>query len=335
MPESLQEICNMLKERDNFLVVSHATPDGDAIGSQLGMACILKALNKNFRLYNISGIPATLSWINTGFEVFENLYELGEFKTDVCIFVDCGDSARAGQEIYGMLENRAFPASICIDHHRENPEFATLNWVDPTASSTAYMVAEIARNLKIPLEGPLGRFIYLGLVEDTGSFSYGNTDARTFALASEIAGLGLNVGQFNDCREHTWSMEKFRFWGKLSNEIQLAHGNTIAYVCVTQAMLEEAGLNVADLSDFASWMRRIKGTRVCALIRENGPGRIKISLRSSLNVNVQKVAVHFGGGGHMNAAAMEMSGTLKSAVDAVLPLLSKEIDLTENKTACS
>ena len=335
MPEILQEVCNTLKERDNFLVVSHATPDGDAIGSQLGMACILKALNKNFRLYNLSGIPDKLSWVNTGFEVLENLYELGEFKTDICIFVDCGDSSRAGQEIRAMLESRAFPTSLCIDHHRENPEFATVNWVDPTASSTAYMVAKIAQNLKIPLEGPLGRFIYLGLVEDTGSFSYGNTDARTLALASEIVGLGLNVGQFNTCREHIWSMERLRFWGQLSTDIQLPHNKTIAYVCVTQAMLDEAGLNVVDLSDFASWMRRIKGTRACALIRENGPGRVKVSLRSSLNVNVQKVAVHFGGGGHINAAAMEMDGTVKNAVDSVLPLLSKEIDLAGNEAACS
>ena len=80
MPEILQEVCNTLKERDNFLVVSHATPDGDAIGSQLGMACILKALNKNFRLYNLSGIPATLSWVNTGFEVLENFMNLANSK---------------------------------------------------------------------------------------------------------------------------------------------------------------------------------------------------------------------------------------------------------------
>lgn len=329
MFKDLTKICEILRQHNNFLVVSHAMPDGDAIGSQLGMAQILKYLDKNFRLYNISGMPDALTWINPGFKIAREVKELGDFKPEVCIFVDCGDEYRAGQEIYELLAEGAFPLSICIDHHRGNPEFATVNLIDPTASAAAYLVAQVAKELGILLDGQLGKFIYLGLVEDTGSFSYANTDAKTLALAAEIVDLGLNVGQFNTCRENTWSLERFHFWGKLSNAVQFAHANTIAYVCVSHAMLDEAGLTVADLSDFASWMRRIRNTKVCAMIREHGPGRIKVSLRSAIKVNVQKVAVHFGGGGHFNAAAMEIDGDLENAVNLVMPLLAKEIDLAE------
>ena len=334
MDKTIAKICEVLTGHDHFLVVSHAMPDGDAIGAQLGMGEILRRLNKNCRFYNISGFPVNFDWINPGLMFAKSMAELDDFKPEVCIFLDCGDQLRAGPEMQALIDNKVFPLSISIDHHRENPEFATVNWVDSSASATAYMVAQIAKALELPLTGLLGRAIYLGLVDDTGSFSYTNTDARTLALAAEIVELGLNVGQFNTCRENTWSMERFRFWGRLSNSVRMAHNRSIAYVCVTQAMLDEAGLTIADVSDFASWMRRIRGTAICALIREHGAGLIKVSLRSAVNVNVQQVAVKFGGGGHINAAAMEVAGEIETVAERLLPELIKAIDSANPPGSC-
>lgn len=319
-------ICETLKTQNDFLIVSHAMPDGDAIGSQLGLGLILQNLGKSFRLYNLSGFPAVFSWANPGFSFVQTLAELGGFKPKVCIFTDCGDSLRAGPEMARCLADRTFPLTVSIDHHRENPDFADINLVEPTASAASYLVGKIAKALNIPLKGELGQAVYLGLVEDTGSFSYGNTDADTLAMAAEIVKLGLSVGRFNACLENIWSLERFRFWGKLSSQIQLTHHNSIAYVCVTRKMLDEAGLTAADLSDFASNLRKIRGVKISAVIRENGENRVKISMRSILNVNIQKVAVHFGGGGHKNAAAMEMDGDIAGALQAVLPEMIKAAD---------
>ncbi|MBQ4133419.1 MAG: tRNA pseudouridine(55) synthase TruB [Desulfovibrionaceae bacterium] len=333
MQAAVSAICETLKNHDNFLIVAHAMPDGDAIGAQLGLALILQKLNKNFRCYNVSGYPAVFDWANPGFAFAQSLDELGDFKPEVCIFADCGDSLRAGEEMARCLHDKVFPLTVSIDHHRENPEFADINWVNPDASAASCMVGKIAGELNIPLQDWLGQAVYLGLVEDTGSFSYGNTDAETLSMAAEIVKLGLSVGRFNACLENTWSLKRFCFWGELSSRINLAHAGSIAYVCVTRQMLEAAGLDVSDLSDFASTLRRIRGVKISALVRENGENRVKISMRSALGVNVQKVAGKFGGGGHKNAAAMELSGNIDEALQAVLPEMIRAADAAEPESS--
>ncbi len=321
LPSVVDDICQILNQKDNFLIVSHINPDGDAIGSAVGVATILQKLGKSFQLYNVSGTPDSLAWA-CPFPVATSLNELTNFKPDVCITVDCGDSNRVGPEIEKMLLTKAFPISISIDHHRENPLFATYNWVDPNMAATAIMVGLLAKKLGFQLSNALGRAIYLGLATDTGSFSYANTNSLCLALAAEIVDLGLDVGTFSESLDNTWSMERMRFWGKLFTEINLVHNGAIAYVAVSAKMLSEAGLDVADLNDFASWLRRIKGTLVTAMIRENADAKVKVSLRSAKNVNVQKVATFFGGGGHTNAAAYETAGSLDAAVNSLLPLLN-------------
>ena len=325
LPSVVDDICQILKKKDNFLIVSHVNPDGDAVGSAVGIGAILQKLGKSFRLYNVSGTPEALAWASP-WPVASSLGELTDFKADVCITVDCGDSNRVGPEIEKMLLTQAFPLSINIDHHRENPLFASYNWVDPSMAATAILVGLLAKKLGLELSDTLGQAVYLGLVTDTGSFSYANTDSRCLSLAAEIVDLGLDVGTFSENLDNTWSMERMRFWGKLFTEINLVHNGAIAYVAVSTKMLSEAGLDVADLNDFASWMRRIKGTLVTAMIRENADAKIKVSLRSAKNVNVQKVASSFGGGGHINAAAYETSGNLDAAVDNLLPLLSSALE---------
>lgn len=326
MRHALSSIITAIQDNDNFLVVSHLGPDGDAIGSQIAMGCILKKTGKNFCLYNGSGLPDVFNWVNPSLPFISNFSELDGFKPDVCIFLDCGESSRAGEELENHFRDNFFNLSLSIDHHRDNPKYATYNWVDPSMSATALMVSKLAKKMNYPLEGDLGKAIYLGLVADTGSFSYANTDGRTLTTAAEIVKQGLDVGQFYTHYENTWSMDRFRFWGRLSNEVKLAHNGTIAYAMVSSKDLSDAALTVADLSDFSSWLRRIKGTRATALIREKEHGGVKISLRSVVGVNVQKAASRFGGGGHFNAAALEMDCDLEEALQKILPALIEEID---------
>ena len=324
LPTVVDDICQVLRQQNNFLIVNHITPDGDAIGSAVALGEILQRLGKSFRLYNYTGVPDDLAWA-CPWPVATSLRDLANFKPEVCITVDCGDSNRVGPELEKMLLAGHFPISINLDHHRDNPLFATYNWVDPSMAAAAIMVGLLAKKLNLELSGKLGQAVYLGLVTDTGSFSYANTDSRCFALAGEIVGLGLDVGEFNTCLTNTWSMTRMRFWGKLFNEIKLAEHGAIAYVTVSATALAKAGLLVDDLSDFSSWMRRIKGTLATAMIRESEMGRAKVSLRSASNVNVQKVAAHFGGGGHINAAAFECEASLDEAVEKLLPLLVQEL----------
>lgn len=319
-------LVEQIKNNDNFLVASHLNPDGDAIGSSVAMVYMLQALGKNVRLYNISPLPSDYDWLPLPQPFVACLAELGDFKPEVCLILDCGDDHRMGDELLQAFQNNFFKLTLAVDHHSDNSLFADYNWVDPKASATAIMVADIAEALNIALRGNLGLAIYLGLVSDTGYFSYANTDSRTLHLAAKIVDLGLDVDAFTNCYENVWSMNRLKLWGELFNEICLTHGGCVAHATVSRQRLLDFGLSSSDLTDFASWMRRIKGVKVTALFRETANGSTKVSLRSASNINVQKVATLCGGGGHYNAAAAELDLDLAGAEQKVLPLLAQAVE---------
>lgn len=326
MPSDMAALVEQIKINDNFLIASHLNPDGDAVGSSVGMAYVLQALGKNFRLYNVSPLPSDYDWLPLPKPFAASLAELGNFKPEACLILDCGDDHRMGNELLQAFQNNFFKLTLAVDHHSDNSHFAKYNWVDAKASATAVLVADIARALNVPLTQELGLAIYLGMVSDTGYFSYANTDSRTLRLAAEIVDLGLDVDAFSNSYENVWSMNRLKLWGRLFNEIHLTHSGRVAHATVLRQDLLELGLSSSDLTDFASWMRRIKGVRVTALFRETANGGTKVSLRSSSGINVQKVATLCGGGGHYNAAAAELDLDLAQAEQKILPLLAQAVD---------
>jgi phosphoesterase RecJ-like protein len=321
MPSPVQQIAEIIRSRDNFMVTSHVNPDGDAIGSSVAMCSILKALGKRFSLYNPSGLPNQFDWLPLPCPMHATL---SGAEPDWIIVLDCGSASRVGLELQDLMEARQV---INIDHHLGNPNFGRLNWVDDTYPAVAAMMADLADVLGVPLTGPLAEAIYLGIATDTGFFTYGNTDPRVMELAARLIRLGLQPGEINGKIRNQWTVRRFRLWGKSFASTELHFGGTLALTTVTREMMERTGTTSADTEEIVNFLRRLRGTRAAALLREEPDGTFKFSLRSTGADNVQSVAALFGGGGHRNASGGTIADDLETAKKRLVEALGEGLGL--------
>lgn len=311
-----------LRQMDRVIVAGHVNPDGDALGSVAATGCLLRALGKEFVLYSKSGVPPYLNFLPLPGSMHDSLQRL-PFCPAAAVLLDCGEPHRLGDEL-----EKALPPldSVNIDHHLGSEGMGNRdNWIEPQAAATAQLVAYVAISAGLPLEGPLGQAVALGLVTDTGGFAHGNTSAAVLHLAAHLVDRGCDIALLRQRLENGWSMGRMRLWARLMERMQLFAGGTLAFCAVRLDDLQSCGATKEDLEGFVDQMRRLAGVRAAALLREDAPGIHKFSLRSFGETDVRAAAAALGGGGHRNAAggtlrmaAEQAAGTLIKAVSAVL-----------------
>lgn len=321
MPTPVKQIAELLRSSDHFLVASHANPDGDAIGSTVAVGHILKALGKHFDLYNPSGLPHQFDWLHLPGPVHTSLEGL---KAEWGIVLDCGTANRVGPELHAAMDR--LPLAN-VDHHLGNPNFGKFNWVDETYPAVAAMVAELADELGIPLVGDLAEAIYLGIVTDTGYFSFDNTNPSVMELAARLIRLGLQPGLVNAKIRNQWTAKRFRLWGESFATTEMFYGGKVAVAYVTRDMMARTGTGTEDCEEIVNFLRRLRGTRASAILREEPDGAYKFSLRSTGSDNVQVVAAQFDGGGHRNAAGGTIADSLESAKERLVKALGEALGL--------
>ncbi len=324
MPQDLAKIKRILQTGDDFLIVSHENPDGDAFGSLAAMGFMLHMLGKNLRLYNKSGRPDQFDWLTIPGPVHDSLDSLNGFTPQWVIIMDCGDLQRIGSELAEAAESLQI---INIDHHLGNLLFGGVNWVDSVYSAVGEMLAELARELGLPLTGPLGEAIYLTIVTDTGYFSYGNTRPETLELAAELVRQGLNPGDFGAKLENQWTMGRLQLWAHVFQSVELFCNGQVAFMYIPEEILQRTSTTAADCDGLVNYGRRIKTTQVAVILREDEPGKIKFSMRSVSDVNVQKVAAALGGGGHRNASGGTLAGSLLDVRNVVLDAIESNLNI--------
>lgn len=323
-PENLLvTLLNELQKYQRFVVAAHDSPDGDAVGSCAAMGWILQALGKEVILFNQSGVPQSLNWLPLPAPVLTRLDALPALP-DAVIALDCGDKARLGDEVQPLL---AQVPLFNIDHHRGNPEYGTaFNWVDPNRSAVGEMLACLAKEAGLALQGPIAQALYVSISTDTGSFSYDNTTADSLELTAEMLRLGLPLSELRARLSNNWSRSRFYLWGKLMEQTRLLEDGKLAVCLVSQAMLQEFEATNEDLDGFPEQLRRLASVRVTAVIRELPAGsakKSKASLRSSGKDDVRLAAAQFGGGGHRNAAGVTFDVGPEQALEQLLPYLQQ------------
>jgi len=318
MKDKIKEV--LLKE-DNFLITAHLNPDGDAIGSMCAVGFLLQKLNKNFVFYNQSPFPQKFSWLSLPSPWSQ---ELPSNKPNWLIILDSGDSLRIGEDLQPWLKD--IP-SINIDHHLSNPLFGTLNWVNPQASSVGEMIAELCADLNIKLEDKLAEALYLAILSDTGSFSYGNTTSRAHYWAGEMIANGLDVGKINALLNQNLTLNKLKLMARVLGSTELKEKGQIALIKITQKMFTETSTSIEDCEGFINYIRNLQGVKIAASLREEKDQTIKFSLRSYGDINVQKIAQELKGGGHKNAAGGTMPGPLEKAEEILLTTIKKNLTI--------
>lgn len=330
---------SLLAYKKKVLITAHTNPDGDALGSMVGMAQLCLALGKEARIIVQSNLPEFLDWLPIPVPRVSSYAELSGWRPDLAVFLDCGAPDRVGPDGAALAAGERLPGwedvkILNIDHHFGNPDFGDVNFVSISAGATAELVGVLAEHMGQELSGPLGEAVYLGLSSDSGNFTYSSATPDLMHMAARIVANGLKVEEFIDKSENNWSLGRMQLWGELMQKLGQEAGGRVVYVVITNAILKKHKCKASDLEGFVSFLRRLKDVQASLLVREKNTVGSKISLRSmggANSVDVQKVAARFGGGGHKSASGADMSMPPEEAAKAVLAVLLEAVEEFETK----
>lgn len=299
---SRQEVADLLRSKRRFLIATHEGPDGDALGSLLGMHHLLRALGKDSVMFVAARefpLPVEYRFLSLE-EVFHE--PPVDIADRVMIFVDCGNRDRASSLILGQDVEH----TVNIDHHHDNTFFADLNLVEPEASCTAEIIYGLAKLLEVEITPEMASALYVGIVTDTGKFMYNNTAAETHRIVADLIDAGIDVDDIYRRLYESVPVEKLRLVARALNKIELACNDRLAMAYVTEADYAETGADEGMTEGIIDHLRSIDGTMVAVLVRDVGDRRRaarKVSLRSTGGeIDVSAIARSHGGGGHMRAA---------------------------------
>lgn len=322
---SLKKVVECIRRNRYFLITSHASLDGDALGSELAFYQILKKLGKFATIINEDELPY-------GYEFFSGRERIKKFKPnlkgirfDCFVVLDCSDLRRTG-EVYRM--NTANKPILNIDHHISNEKFGNINWVEPKASSCSEMVYRLYKKLRLPLDRNTAIFLYTGLLTDTGSFRYSNTSSFTHKAVSDLLKYNLNITRIYKSIYENMPFLDMKLLIRVLPGIRRQAQGRIIWFQLKKNMLKNKKLSFDLTEHVLSFGRAIKDVEAIVLFKENlgVKGKIRVNFRSQGKVDVNKIAQFFGGGGHKTASGATICGTLDQVRKKVLAKIREAVN---------
>jgi phosphoesterase RecJ-like protein len=322
LSDPCQQICELFRAHKTFLVLTHYRPDGDAVGSQLALALLLKSLGKQVEAWNDDEVPAKFRFLPQSGIITKPPAEKKDF--DVVVAVDVSTWSRVGASMQHIGDIKSF---VNIDHHVSNEKYAAINWIDPESPASGQIVYELIKRGGFKLTKEIAMCLFAAVSTDTGSFTYSNTHSETFRVAAELVATGIDVGDISRHIYESYPFARLQLLQKALADITLADNNHIAYCWVTNEMFEKSGAKREDTEGLIDYARSIEGVCVAVLFEElNEPNKVRVSLRSKHpQVDVNAVARHFGGGGHREAAGARIAGDMREIEAKVLAAVSAEL----------
>lgn len=301
------QIASIIQQNQRFLVTAHRHPDGDAVGSALGLTLLLRRLGKDVVLFNDTPYPMQFHFLEEVETLQTDLQQEAPF--DVTILCDCGEVSRAPE---GFPEPPQRGFFLVIDHHATCAREGELNLNESTAPAVGLLIYQLAHFLQVPIDLPIAQALYCSLVSDTGSFRYQKTTPYTMRVAAELLEIGVNPWEISSNLFESNPLERQRLLALALDTIEMHHDGQLAYLTITQQMYQRTNTTHQESDGFINFARGIRGVEVAVLFsqRDEEAQQWKLSLRSRGSVNVSAIASQFGGGGHFNAAGALLSGEL-------------------------
>ncbi len=313
--ELLKEIWEKLRSHKEVAILTHKSPDGDAIGSVLAMSMALRNAGVKTRLYNRHEVPMVYRFLPK-WEEIEVVDSLDPSELPRCILLlDASDLGRVS-----LLKEKKAPegtTTVVIDHHRAREPFGDLSLVDTSAASTGELVLSMLEANGVSIDPDIALALYTAVFTDTGGFRYPNTSVRALHAAYRLASYGADLALVPFHVYSNYPGGRHRLLGLSLNTLSWSEDGQVAWMWVTLEMFKETGTKAEDTEDFVDFPRSIKGVEVALFFREREVGGVKVSLRSKSWMNVAEIASLFGGGGHKNAAGCEIDATLEEAMSMV------------------
>jgi phosphoesterase RecJ-like protein len=325
-PEAaLTRACDMLRAARRILLTSHRRPDGDGTGSMAGLASLLRAQGKEAVIYSVDPIGRRYKWLPLIGSVVHTIPFDERF--DCTIVVDCADISLLGDtlpppEVRGTL--------ITLDHHASGHPFGDIAVWDPAAAAVGVLVHRIAERERWPLTAEAAIPLYVSLISDTGGFRHANTNAEALRVGSELVRAGVVPATIAASLEERPSPGKLRLLGSVLSTLELHCAGRAGVLSVTTAMVEGARASWEDIEGMVNWARNVEGVQVGVLLTTAKGGGVRVSMRSrSEKIDVGRVCMTLGGGGHPGAGGCHLEGTLESVREKVV----RALDLAFNRTS--
>jgi phosphoesterase RecJ-like protein len=308
-----------IADADRILILTHVNPDGDAVGSMLGVWHALRALGKAAIALASSPLPAYASWLPGADQIQVYRQGMPLPDADLVIMVDTASLARVGR-IYDDYEQAlAMLPLLIVDHHVTNEGAGALNLIRPEAASTCELLYDLFRAMDLPMSGNLATCLLLGLTSDTQSYQTSSTRASSLRAAADLLDLGADQRRVVHEIYYTLPASSVSLIAAALNELR--HEGSVAWTTVTQAMMRVSGAEDDAADEIVRLMQRIGHIRALVLFKERVDGTTKISLRSRPPLDVAVLAQRWGGGGHAQAAGATLLMSPDQAAREVLPRL--------------
>ncbi len=326
----LKEAADLILASRRIIVATHKDPDGDAIGSLVGLCLFLKGMGKDVHMawdYGkisldrpaIEAIPNDYLFLFEGEELLrDDLKDVGPF--DLFIALDCANLERLAA-LGELLKDT--PKSINFDHHQGNPGFALLNLIDTASPATAELVYRLIKEIGGDIDARVANALYVGLLTDTGRFQYSNTNLIAFEMAGELLKLGVKPNPIYQNVYESRSVNYLKLVEKFLSRFELA--GPILYSFITQDDLNATEATLEETEDLINILREVKQAKVVFVLKEEPGDLWKVSLRAKGDYDLSKLAGRFGGGGHKAAAGFVFKGAREEIVEKILAILKAEI----------
>jgi bifunctional oligoribonuclease and PAP phosphatase NrnA len=301
------------------LMLGHVHPDGDVLGTLLGLGLAMEAAGWTVSYAGPDPVPEVLDFIPGGDRW--QVWRTAPRRFDTIVLTDCPNDGRTE----GLLAGVRGPDSqvLNIDHHPDNRRYGTINWLDPSAAATGEMIYDLLVALRWPIRPEVALGLYTAVHTDTGSFRYSNTTPRTFRIAGALTAAGAEPALVTDRLYQRRSKDALLTLGSLLGRVEVSDDGQVATLTVPEGAASEEFMAAEDL---VTYPRSIAGVKVAVLLRAEPGGQVKASLRGKGEVAVNRIAHRFGGGGHENAAGCTLPGPLSAAKATLLAAVRQALD---------
>ena len=320
-PKIIDRILEVIRENKTFCIVGHVRPDGDCIGSQLGLAMALRNEGKKVFCWNEDVVPQKYKFLDPA-GLFQKPKRGQAF--DCVIAVDCASFERLGKTGECAADRKIF---INIDHHESNTRYADINWVSAREPSCGELIFRLLKVAHWPITKPIADNLFTAVSTDTGSFRYPTTRPGTFHAAAELVTRGANLAKICDEVYQSYPLSRAKLLQHVYSRFRLTHHDQIGWFWLKQADFTRTGGESEDTEGLIDHIRNIEPVVVACVFEEVEPGLVRISLRSkSDKVNVNEIAAQFGGGGHPAAAGAKISGQPLSVQRKVIAAIKRALN---------
>lgn len=317
----LSQVVELIEKKSSFAITTHIKPDGDGVGSSLGLCWLLRSLGKEAEVIVHGDVPPAYRSLPGAQEIRDVRSVNGKY--DAIFVIECSDIDRPG------IEGLDKQFTVNIDHHATSEHFGTINWIDSTASAVGEMIYNLCKAIGGKITKEIAECVYMALVTDTGSFHFPNTSDRTLKVASELIKAGAKPAKIGEAVYYNYPWSRIELMRHVLGTVKRDETGRIAILRQTMEMREHADAIDGDNNGFVNIPLAAKEILAVVYMREVAPNKFRASLRSKGEINVAKVAEQFGGGGHKNASGLGIDGDWDEKEREIVAALVAAIAETE------